>query len=356
MINSGGKRMTAEMTDREKNNRNKLQEKKPLVYEKIIKIPGKIAKKESVALVQLEYNYRCNFKCKHCAIEKFKQKQNRTLTVADIKRIADQIDAMGLASICISGGEPLIFPDLKEIIEAIGPKRFVISMDTNGYMLSEEKVKWLVAMGVDRVHLSIDGLESNHDAFRGVKGSWQRCINALDFCKKHGLGVIINVVVTKSLIDSGELIKQLEFVKQFGHHVSMIYAKPVGAFEDYKDEIMDTKDMDYVQSLTEIYNASTHLSPNNGYEFGCLCFKKHFSITANGDVLPCPWIPIAMGNIFTEDLKMIVNRGLGMKWFSYDYKRSCLCGNKDSEFYQKILPQIEKFEEYPVDWKKIDWF
>jgi MoaA/NifB/PqqE/SkfB family radical SAM enzyme len=301
--------MEIEMTAREINNRVTLQDKKPLAYEKIIRHPEKIKNKECVALIQLQYKYDCNFKCKHCAIEKFKQKDGRSLNLGDVKRIADQADAMGLASICISGGEPLFFPELKDIVEAIDPHRFVISMDTNGWLLKEEKVKWLVEIGVDRIHLSIDGLEYNHNMFRGTKGSWGRCIEALKFCKEYGLGVIINIVATKSLIKTGELIKQLDFISQFGEHASIIHAKPTGAFEDYKNEVCDTTDVEYIQSLQGKYNISTHLSPNCAHEFGCLSFKRHFSITAHGDVLPCPWIPISMGNIFDEN-----NRKTGIEY------------------------------------------
>ncbi len=351
--------MADNMTVREKTKRQELREKKPLAYAKIIKHPEKIKNKECVALVQLQYNYLCNFKCKHCAIERFKQQKGRTLTVADVKRIADQADAMGLASICLSGGEPLIFPDLKEILLAIGPERFVISMDTNAWFLTEEKTKWLVDMGVDRVHLSLDGLEFNHDDFRKAKGAWKRVIQALEYCKKYGLGVNINLVATKSMVLSGELIKELDFLAQFEVHTSIIHAKPIGAFEQYKDEILDTKDMNYIQTLHQQlggkYNSSTHLSPNCGYEFGCLAVKREFSITAHGDVMPCPWIPISLGNIFNEDLDAIIKRGLGMKWFSYDHKFSCLSGNKDMWFYKNIMPQTEKTETYPIDYKKINW-
>lgn len=347
------------LTDRERKNRVSLQDKKPLAYAKIITHPEKIKRKECVALIQLQYNYVCNFKCKHCAIEKFK-KDSKSLSVRDVKSIADQADAMGLASICISGGEPLIFPDLKDIIDAIDPKRFVISIDTNGWFLSEKKIKWLVEIGVDRIHLSIDGMKSNHNMFRG-KNSWDKCIKALEYCDKYGLGVIINIVATKSMIqdcffcetsNSGELIKQLNYISKFNQHASIIYAKPVGSFENYKDEILDTKDLKYIQNLTTKYNISTHLSVNCGHEFGCLCFKRHFSITAYGDVLPCPWIPITMGNIHTENLETIIKRGLDMKWFSYDNKYSCQSGNKDTYFYQNILPQIDA---YPTDWRKIKW-
>ncbi|MCF8070546.1 MAG: radical SAM protein [Desulfobacterales bacterium] len=344
------------MTTREIENRQTLQEKKPLAYEKIIKHPEKILKKESVALIQMEYRYACNFKCKHCAIEKLKQNDGRLMSLQDVKRIADQADAMGLASICISGGEPLMFPDLRDVVDAIGPKRFVISMDTNGWLLKEEKIRWLVDIGVDRIHLSIDGLEENHDDFRGAKGSWKRCVEALKVCKEYGLGVIINIVATKSLVHSGELIRQLDFIAQFGEHASIIHAKPTGAFEDCKDEVCDTKDVEVIQSLQDKYNISTHLSSNCGYEFGCLCFKRHFSITAYGDVLPCPWIPIKVGNIYDEDLETIVKRGLSIKWFSYENKYSCQCGNSDTFFYKNILPQIEEANTYPADWKEINWF
>lgn len=344
------------MTAREMKNRQTLEEKKPLAFNKIIKHPDKITRQECVALIQLQYKYDCNFKCRHCAIEKFKQKNGRLLSLKDVKRIADQADAMDLASICISGGEPLLFPDLKDLVDVIGPKRFVISMDTNGWLLTEEKIKWLVDIGVDRIHLSIDGLEYNHNMFRGAKGSWKRCIESLTVCKQYGLGVIINIVATKSLITSGELIKHLEFISNFGEHASIIYAKPTGAFEEYKEEILDTQDLEYIQSLQGKYNISTHLSKNCGYEFGCLAVKRHFSITAHGDVLPCPWIPISIGNIFNENLATVISRGLDMKWFSYNHKQSCLCGNKDSFFYQHLLTQVEQADAYPADWRGINWY
>jgi MoaA/NifB/PqqE/SkfB family radical SAM enzyme len=345
-----------EMTVRETKNRLTLQEKKPLAYAKIIKHPEKILKKECVAMIQLQYNYLCNMRCKHCSIERLKNNPGKNqLTVPDVKRIADQADAIGLGSICITGGEPLMFPDLKEVMEAIGPERFVISMDTNGWLLTEEKVKWLAANGLDRIHLSMDGLAENHAKFRKTKGSWERNLKAIEYCKAYGLDTIINIVATKSLVISGELIKQLDYIAQFGVHASIIYAKPIGSFEDSKNEILNTEDLAFIQSLTSKYNCSTHLSLNCGHYFGCLCLKRHLSISASGDLLPCPWIPITLGNIFEEDLATIINRGLEMPWFSYDHQQSCLCGNEDTFFYKNIMPQINKATTYPVKYTEIDW-
>jgi hypothetical protein len=62
-----------------------------------------------------------------------------------------------------------------------------------------------------------------------------------------------------------------------------------------------------------------------------------------------------MGNIRKEPLIDIVDRGLANKWFNYDSKYTCHSGNCDSEFYKKIMPQIDKAKSYPADWKEIDW-
>src|SRR3989304_6551585 len=121
--------MEEQMTEREKEGRIRLQEKKPRVYAKIMKQAQMIKEKKSVAFIQLEYDYRCNFKCEHCSIEAFKKpgRGHRKLTVADVKNIADQADAMDLTSMCISGGEPTIFPELKDLVEAFIPGRFSVA-------------------------------------------------------------------------------------------------------------------------------------------------------------------------------------------------------------------------------------
>ena len=347
------------LTDREIKLKQTLEQKKPIAFAKIKKFGERLKHHESIALMQLQYDYTCNMACTHCAIAKFRDHKGiHKLTPKDVKQIADQADQIGLASICISGGEPTIFPDLEQIIQAIGPERFVLSMDTNGLKLDEAKIKWLVDHGMDRIHLSLDGLEANHNKFRrmGKINSWQHNVDLLPLCKQYGLGVVINIVTTKDLVKSKEIEQQLAFTSQFGFHTSMIYAKPVGTFEQAKNEILVSEDLDYLETLTKKYNCSTHLTMNNGSELGCLCFKRHFSITAWGDVLPCPWIPISMGNIFEEGLQTILDRGLANKWFSFDHTYSCHSGNCDDEFYQKIIPQIETFTEYPVSWKKINWY
>lgn len=367
------------LTERERAMRRKFREEKPLIFRKIVKQADMIKRRESVAFVQLEWDYACNFQCEHCCIEDLKKpKGTRRMTHDDLRRIADQADEMNLVSWCISGGEPSAFKDLPDIVRAIGPERFIISMDTHGWYLDEEKIKWLVSIGINRIHLSIDGNEEAHDTFRKQKGSWQKCIDLLPICKKYGLDVIVNIVVVKSDLRTGALVQFLEFLKQFNVYAGLIYARPMGNFRESEwaqQEIMDTEDHKELDRLSKIYFAGTRHSIVNGYFFKCFTFKKQISITAYGDVMGCPGMPITHGNLLDESLRTIVERALENPWFSYDYLNECLIGNTDSFFYQNIMPQVHEIAKadgvaawiaggskglprpvYPVDYRRLNWY
>ena len=290
--------------------------------------------------------------CPTCAITKFREHIPEPMSMEVLRNIADQADEYGLSSFCISGGEPLSFPNLEEIIDTIDSSRFLLSMDTNGVFLNEKKIKWLVEKGVDRIHLSID---THHASSKGGENLFKHNIALLPICKENALGVIINVVPNKDLIKSGELEKQLTNFEQYGFHVSMIFPKPVGSYENSKDQILDTKDINYLESLTKKYNCSTHLSPAHGMDLGCIAIKRHFTVLPNAQIMCCPWIPITFGSIIDEGLESIITRLLEMPHFSWDCKYTCHSGNTDSYFYQNIIPQIDEHNEYPVPYEKIDW-
>jgi len=69
--------------------------------------------------------------------------------------------------------------------------------------------------------------------------------------------------------------------------------------------------------------------------------KKMVSITKYGDIMPCPYTHISMGNFFKEPLKDIIERGLKLKLFSYGKKETCFIGNIDHEFIHKYLPRYQ---------------
>jgi len=317
--------------------RNKLKEEKPYVYEKIIRFDEKYRRGESIAIVQFQYNYTCNFRCQHCSVRGFQGENDaRQFTIADVKELFRQADEMGLARVTITGGEPLVFKDFDALVAAIGPQKFYINCDSNGWLLDDKKAKHLKDIGVDRIQLSIDSLDANeHDRFRGAKGAHNRAIKAVDIVLAAGLGIFIQTVVTKQRLHSDEFIKFVEYFNKKGIGVFVTYAKPVGAWEGKFEVLVDKDDMNYMRELEKRYKVFTHLTPAYGLNMGCIAVKGMFSVTQYGDVLPCPYIHISIGNVFREPLKDIIQRGLDIKYFG-EHIDTCLIA-EDRGFIDKYI-------------------
>lgn len=333
--------------------RNLLKKEKPYVYEKIMKFDEKVKKGESIAIIQFQYDYTCNFKCEHCSVKRFQgKKKGRFFTISDVKELSRQADEMGLAHIVITGGEPLLFPDFDDLVKAIGPQKFYITSDTNGWFLDEERAKHLKSIGVDKIQLSLDSLlAAEHDEFRRKAGSHERAIRAIDAALNAGLNIIIQTVVSKQRVRSKEFIEFLEFLNGKGVGVFVTYAKPVGSWEGNFDVLVNKDDMDYVRELEKKYNVFTHLTPAYGLNLGCISVKRMVSITKYGDVMPCPYIHISLGNFFKEPLKDIIERGMKIKYFG-KYVDTCLIA-EDRKFIHDYVVKKIYGKPLPVLWSEV---
>ncbi|MBI2053931.1 MAG: radical SAM protein [Candidatus Staskawiczbacteria bacterium] len=322
----------------EEEKRNRLKKEKPYVFEKISKFAEKNKKGESIAIIQFQYNFVCNFKCQHCSIKRFQGQENkREFTIEDVKNLSRQADEMGLARFVITGGEPLIFKDFDELVAALDPQKFYINVDTNGWFLDDKRAKHLREIGVDRIQLSLDSLDQKeHDDFRRAKGSYERAIRAADAAVNAGLGIFVQTVVTKQRLHSEEFIKFIEYFNNKGIGVFVTYAKPVGAWEGNFDALVNKEDINYMRNVLEKkYNVYTHLTPAYGLDMGCIAVKGMISVTQYGDVLPCPYIHTSIGNVFKEPLKDIIQRGLDIKYFG-EHIDTCTVA-EDRDFIDKYL-------------------
>ena len=339
----------------EQQRRDLMRERKPRVYEKISQFAEKVAKGESIAIIQFQYDYRCNLRCVHCSVKRFQETpKQRSFTLDDVRELSRQADEMGLANFVITGGEPLVFPDFDELVEAIDPQKFYLVTDTNGWNLDAAKAKHLKEIGLDKIQLSLDSLDAKeHNEFRRRPGSHERAMRAIDASMEAGLNIILSTVVTKQRIRSEEFIRYLEFARLKGVGTFVTYAKPVGSWEGNFDVLVDRSDMAYMRELEKKYDVFTHLTPSYGMDLGCIAVKRMVSVTQYGDVMPCPYIHASLGNFFEEPLKDIVDRGMRIKYFG-KYVDTCLIA-EDREFIKKYavkmydrplpVPHREVFEE-----------
>lgn len=325
--------------------REKLKREKPLVYEKIIRYDEKIARGESVANLDFTFDYTCNMKCSHCSNLSFLPKE-RSMTIADVKSLADQMDALGMGQLVISGGEPLTFPNLDEIIATIDPRRFHITLNTNGMLLSEEKSREIKAMGIDKVRVSVDNFDkAKYAQTRKNEGAYDKALEALFHAKKAGLAVAIGTAISHQSCKTPETEALAEFAQENNFHVDIYCMKAIGALEGKEEVLLTPDDSKYLLNLRETYPVMHRdVYPTFNSCGGCRTVEHNLHVTKYGDVLPCVFIHISIGNIFEEPLEDIIKRGFSIKWFR-EPQTLCLSGehkgfirNYMSKFYGKPLP------------------
>lgn len=293
-------------------------------------------------IIDLSYDNACNFKCEHC-FTKAPEGVNtlRHMPMNMISKLADEADALGFYEFDLQGGELLIQPELFfDLVKAVGAERFYIYLTTNGYFLDQRMAHRLSRAGIDRVSVSIDGLKpEEHDSFRGKKGAFERAINALKYVKEEGMEPFMNITVGHYNAFSEELEEQLAYSLENGFHSILNAAVPAGCWKDNYDIMLTEEDTEHLEKLRKKYpNMVRDLWDPFDREqekiLGCNAGNILY-ITPWGDVLPCPFLHIKLGNLYEDSLEDIFKYAFTISEFS-DYSRKCLAG-EDVNFVKKYM-------------------
>ncbi len=140
---------------------------------------------------------RCNLSCVHCYSASDATPAEDELTTDEGRALVDDLARFGCPVILFSGGEPLLRPDLTELVRhaARAGARAVVS--TNGTLLDAAKAAELKDAGAAYVGVSLDGLREMHDRFRGREGAFDLALAGIRACRDAGLKVGIRYTVTR---------------------------------------------------------------------------------------------------------------------------------------------------------------
>ena len=330
----------------EEQKREKLKKEKPLAYEKVCKFAEKVKRGESIAIIQFQFDYKCNFRCTHCSISDRSDPKRKPLQVEEVADIAKQADELGLARWVLTGGEPLVSAKLEPFVQAIDPAKWYISCDSNGWLLDQKRAIALKKTGIDRIQLSIDGLgAAQHDEFRKMKGSHARCMAAIDVTQAAGLDLFIQTVVTKERLHSKEFTDFITYFTGRNIDVFVTFAKPVGSFKGCFSGMINQADLDYFKGLQQHYRVFSHLTSAFGMSLGCPAVKGIITITEYGDVLGCQYTNISLGNLREESFKDILKRGASIKWYK-EHLNTCPPA-MDEEFIKRTYSN-----KFPLPWNE----
>ena len=331
--------------------RETLKREKPQVFEKISKISERHRQGIATPIIDIAYRYACNLRCRHCTASRFERNTGRKLTPFDLSRISDEADRLGLCQYCISGGEPLIYKDLDEVIRALQPDKFHLTMSTNGHFLTKEMAKHLKALGLDKVKISLDDFDqTRHNDNRNSDGAYQKAINAMFNAKKAGLSVVIQTVVTRETCQTPRTREMARFAQENGFTVDVLVARATGAWEGRHDLLINEDDAQFLRDIHRDFPVlHRDTFPAYGIDKGCGCVHSTLHLTQYGDVLPCVYIHISLGNIFEESLSDIIKRGQSIKWFKR-HNRLCLSG-EDREFINRYMANFYG-RSLPIHWSE----
>jgi len=277
-------------------------------------------------MVAWELTRKCNLACVHCRASSERGPYAGELTTDECLRVMDEIAFFSKPVIILTGGEPLLRPDIFDLARYGTEKGFRMVMATNGTLITQEMVKEMKASGIQRISISLDGPNAEtHDAFRKVKGAFENSLRGIELAKKGGLDFQINTTITQvNLHLIPEILQLAVDLGAVAHHIFLLV--PTGRAREMKDQTISA--LDYEKTLHWFYEqrdrvplqlkatcaphyyrilrqrAKKEAKKVDTKEFGldamtrgCLggisfCFISHI-----GQVQPCGYLEVNCGNV-----------------------------------------------------------
>ena len=140
---------------------------------------------------------RCNLHCLHCYTESKDQQYPNELSNQEARELIDQLADFGVPVLLLSGGEPLYRPDVLELAAYAAGKGLRAVLSTNGSRISREVAGEIKEAGVSYVGISLDGVGEVHDRFRGMKGTFEKSLKAIEHCREAGVKVGLRFTLTR---------------------------------------------------------------------------------------------------------------------------------------------------------------
>jgi 12,18-didecarboxysiroheme deacetylase len=140
---------------------------------------------------------RCNLRCVHCYSQSRDQDYPNELSHEDGMRLLADLGDFGAPVALFSGGEPLMRPDIFELIAYATSRKMRAVVSTNGTLIDADTAARLRDAGLSYVGISLDGLEATNDRFRGVKGAFNMALQGVRNCLKTGVKVGLRFTMTR---------------------------------------------------------------------------------------------------------------------------------------------------------------
>lgn len=143
-----------------------------------------------------ELTLRCNARCLHCGSAAGQDRRDN-LTNEELLRVCDELAEAGCKKVTLIGGETFLHPAWREIVSKLNKNDIKVSIVTNGFLLNEEKIKFLAETGIETIGISLDAPTAElHDKIRNVPGMFNRIFELGQYLKKYKIPTVAITTVT----------------------------------------------------------------------------------------------------------------------------------------------------------------
>ncbi len=269
-----------------------------------------------------EVTSACNLSCIHCHAEENDSEEN-DLTTEEAKKFIDELRKVKEFRVLVyTGGEPLVRPDIFELLKYSQKAGFINVIATNGTLITDEVAVKLKEAGTAGIAVSLDGSKKEvHDKVRG-DNAFNLAMRGIEAVKKAGIPLQINVTVMKYNFSDIENI--IELAEEKKAVIMLMYQLvPVGRGNEIKNDALDLSQNKQLAELIskKQRNVSVIVEPVAFPQYwpyimekaqltgniwlklaekvfhGCAAARGFVYVKANGDVWPCPFVEIKAGNV-----------------------------------------------------------
>ena len=258
-------------------------------------------------IIAWELTAACNLSCQYCRASASHEPDQGELDTDEAKRFVESIAPLK-PMLILSGGEPLLRPDLFQIIRLAVSLGIRVSLASNGTLITPELAKEIADSGVSRVSISLDGADATmHDLGRG-QGSFKRSIRGIENLRGR-VDFQINFTVTQK--NQSELIRIFDLAEKLGAaalHIFFLVPTGRGREEDVitpvrQEEMlrqiegeMDRRTLEVQVTCAPQYARLKRPGHGRG-SGGCLAGRRFVFVSRKGEVYPCGYLPLRVGSV-----------------------------------------------------------
>jgi heme d1 biosynthesis radical SAM protein NirJ len=140
---------------------------------------------------------RCNLTCKHCYSISADKDFVGELATGEIFSVMDDLKRFRVPVLILSGGEPLLRPDIFDIAQHAKTMGFYVGLSSNGTLIDASNIERIAECNFDYVGISLDGMEQTHDEFRRMPGAFAASLSGIRLCRELGLKIGIRFTLTQ---------------------------------------------------------------------------------------------------------------------------------------------------------------